>query len=52
MRIVQSEKDQELKESVVKRCRRCIQIYNNDDFYLFFNTVEEETSLLFGMLIN
>ena len=49
---MQNEKNQQLKESAVKRCRRCTQIYNNDDFYLFFSTVEEETNLLFDMLLN
>lgn len=39
------------KEKVLKRCRRCIKIFNNDDFYYFFANMEEETRSLFQLLL-
>lgn len=50
MKLVNNESDERLKENVTKRCRRCISIYKSDDFYFFFNTVEEETSVFFDLL--
>ena len=43
--------DDWLKEKVLKRCRRCIKIFNNDDFYYFFANMEEETRSLFRLLL-
>lgn len=39
----------EKREWLIKRCRRCIKIFNNDDFYYFFANMEEETSPLFSL---
>ena len=39
----------EKRERLTKRCRRCIKIFNNDDFYYFFANIEEETSPLFAL---
>ncbi|KAK8833507.1 hypothetical protein WA577_002085, partial [Blastocystis sp. JDR] len=42
-------RDVERRERLTKRCRRCIKIFNNDDFYYFFANIEEETSPLFAL---
>ena len=42
-------RDVEKRERLTKRCRRCIKIFNNDDFYYFFANIEEETSPLFAL---
>ena len=42
---------QETQAFVEKRCRRCIKIFNSDDFYYFFINVEEEVSPLFDVLL-
>ena len=34
---------------MTKRCRRCIKVFNNDDFYYFFANIEEETDPLFSL---
>ena len=41
--------DKEKRELLTKRCRRCIKVFNNDDFYYFFANIEEETDLLFSL---
>ena len=41
----------ETQAFVEKRCRRCIKIFNNDDFYYFFINVEEEVGPLFDVLL-
>ena len=41
----------ETQAFVEKRCRRCIKIFNNDDFYYFFINVEEEVVPLFDVLL-
>lgn len=45
-------RDAEKRERLTKRCRRCIKIFNSDDFYYFFANIEEETSPLFALFAN
>ena len=42
-------RDKEKRELLTKRCRRCIKVFNNDDFYYFFANIEEETDPLFSL---
>ena len=42
-------RDKEKRELLTKRCRRCIKVFNNDDFYYFFANIEEETGPLFSL---
>lgn len=50
MKILSNEKDVSEKEKIVKRCRRCINIFNSDDYYFFFANIEEETNSIFHLL--
>ena len=30
------------RDCIEKKCRRCVKVFNNDDFYYFFTNLEEE----------
>lgn len=51
VKLVTNEPNLQVKDKVLKRCRRCIKIFNNDDFYYFFANMEEETQSLFQLLL-
>lgn len=51
MMLGKSQHDGETQAIIEKRCRRCIKIFNNDDFYYFFSNVEEEVAPLFDVLL-
>lgn len=51
IKLVSNESNVVNKDAALKRCRRCIKIFNNDDFYYFFANVEEESLSIFQLLL-
>lgn len=51
IKLVSNESNVVNKDAALKRCRRCIKIFNNDDFYYFFANVEEESLYIFQLLL-
>lgn len=44
--------EQSRQEEIEKKCRRCVHIFKSDDFYYFFDNVEEEFKPILDSLLN
>ena len=40
------------QEEIEKRCRRCINIFKSEDFYYFFDNVEEEVKPILDSMLH
>lgn len=43
--------EQSRQEEIEKKCRRCVHIFKSDDFYYFFDNVEEEVKPILDSLL-
>ena len=43
--------EQARQEEIEKKCRRCVHIFKSDDFYYFFDNVEEEVKPILDSLM-